>query len=930
MKLLRQADLPDHAVVRDQYEAHRDGVLTAAETAAYETHLRTCAACRQWLARQDALITDLRADMPPPYRLATDGAVQIQQAMYKQIKRSIFMQNVKLSLRTMAAVAAVVLIAAVALWWQYGRGEQTSTSPTETAVPNATLPASTAAEPTSLTFAAPPSQRSRYELVAALYNGLNPDVTVQVISLSPDSDPATQADAAVLQGNPAGAANYVNLADRLRTSTDLNPQDFFAGALQGCQAGDYAYGLPISFMPSFLYFDQTVLAEAGVTVPAAEWTWPELVQMITALSSGDGNRYGFGDVDGLLRLLRPLIANSLAETGTIAPADLQPHLQDVANLLAAGHVADVNPAELELLIANGRVGLWLDNPAALEARQLGLGDSLGRLPVPPLGDLAMTNPAEPACLAISRGSDQPEAAWRWLQYLVYNPPELPAGSVPANRLISNSFNENNAPTDSATLVAISRAWFSSRRGQAEALLPALRQHVVAGVPLEDALAQVASADPVEGSAEAEATVPVIASPPPDTGPTIIRFYGDQFRLAEAANAFRQTHPDIIVDISFNARVGAGGVFTLEDVAEQFDCFSWFGIGLTPTNVAGAVLDLSELVSPETLADYAPETLAVLQSDGALLGLPLEVNPIVVRYNENRFNERGVPLPTADWTLNELLNTAAQLGQTADPPVYGFISSAFDVLSGPEVVEMLLLEQGMRPWDVAAGTVNLTDPVVTAVVSQYVTWIQQNALYATLPGANFDERSSLIQNGRAALWTTRSDDRPIALGVPEPFAVLPLPQLNSNILSAPWQTVLFVSNRVEDPTACTQWIEYLTTRTDAITAVPARQSVLNSRSWQNEVGPENAAVFREALARHLAASEPDAELVSFGEKFPLYRWLQEAAAAAAAGGDLNALLAQAQAHSEQYLACLSGLTDPTFEEAEACAQQADLDYNSDNQ
>jgi hypothetical protein len=254
MGLLRQPDRHNHAVVREKYEAYRDGVLSSHETAAYQTHLHVCTACRQWVARQDGLITDLRADMPPPHQLATDGAAQIQQAMYKQIKRSIFMQNVKLSLRTVAAIAVVVLIAGVALWWQFGRGEPNTTSPTETAVRDATLPASTAGEPASLTFAAPPAQRSRYELVAALFNRLNPDIAVQVVTLSSNSDPATQADAAVLPGTPANATSYVNLADRLQTGTNINPQDFFAGALQGCQAGDYAYGLPLSFAPSYLYF----------------------------------------------------------------------------------------------------------------------------------------------------------------------------------------------------------------------------------------------------------------------------------------------------------------------------------------------------------------------------------------------------------------------------------------------------------------------------------------------------------------------------------------------------------------------------------------------------------------------------------------------------------------------------------------------------
>jgi hypothetical protein len=94
------------------------------------------------------------------------------------------------------------------------------------------------AEAASLTFAAPAAQRSRYELVAALFNGLNPDVTVQVISLAPDIDPATQADAAVLATTPANLASFVNLTDRLQGGTDINPQDYFAGALQGCQVGE--------------------------------------------------------------------------------------------------------------------------------------------------------------------------------------------------------------------------------------------------------------------------------------------------------------------------------------------------------------------------------------------------------------------------------------------------------------------------------------------------------------------------------------------------------------------------------------------------------------------------------------------------------------------------------------------------------------------
>ena len=148
-----------------------------------------------------------------------------------------------------------------------------------------------------------------------------------------------------------------------------------------------------------------------------------------------------------------------------------------------------------------------------------------------------------------------------------------------------------------------------------------------------------------------------------------------------------------------------------------------------------------------------------------------------------------------------------------------------------------------------------DPAVTAVVGQYVTWIQQNALYTSRPADDYEERASLVQNGMVAMWATRSDDRPFSIGVPQPYDMLPLPRLNSQVLVPPWQTVLFISSRVEDPSACLTWLEFLTTRADVMTAVPARQSVANGRAWQNEVGPENAALLRESLARLDALRAP---------------------------------------------------------------------------
>lgn len=907
--------LLNHAVVQEQYDAFSDDTLSTAEKDAYETHLRTCRVCQNWVAHQGGLITRLRTDMPPPHQLSSAGAVQIQQAMYKQIQRSMLMQNVKLSLRMITAVAALILIVGGVLWWQYGR-DNLAASPTDPASPEGTTAANEAVaeaadQLTALTFAAPAAQHSQFEVIAALFNGLNPDIAVQVVTLSPESDPATQSDTAVLNWPLASPGSYLALNDQF--AADINPSDYFANALQSCQAGDTAYGLPFSLSPSYLYYDLTVWGEAGVAPPAAEWTWPELVQTITALSSGDGTRYGFGNVEGLLRLLAPLLTANLDENGVLNTVELEPYLQDIASLVAAGHVANVAEDELNDLIVNGRVGLWLDNPVTLTPRVVEQG--LGQLPVPAIGNETAINLAEATCLVISRGTAQPEAAWRWLQFLATNPPNLPRGSVPASRLVFEETQNSTLTVDSLTL---ERLWFSSQRSQVEALLMGpLQQHVVNGVPLADALAQVNVAD----EETAEATEPVIVPPSADAGPMRVRFYGDESRLAEAVSAFNRAHPELTVNVSNRIQPGT---FSMEAVAEEYDCFDW-RVPDKLSDMSDLVWDLSDLVAPETLADYPPELLAQFQEEDVVWGLPYEVDPLVIRYNENRFSTAGVPIPTMDWTVNDMINTAAELGQTGESPTYGLISVGFHFLSGPDIVELVLLEQGVPLWDVAAGTANVTDPTVTAVFNQYVVWLQQNTLYASPLGVAFEERRTLVSEGRAALWLTSSASRPVAIGVPGPYAVLPLPEINSQFLAPPDQSGLFISQHVADPSGCLQWLEFLTTRVDAIYSMPARQSVSASRAWANEVGPENAAVFREALARHLAASTSGNFISIHGTKLPLYLWLQEAAEAVVAGSDPAVALANLQSQSETYLACVGRQAAVTYEAISTCASEVDPDF-----
>ncbi len=77
----------------------------------------------------------------------------------------------------------------------------------------------------------------------------------------------------------------------------------------------------------------------------------------------------------------------------------------------------------------------------------------------------------------------------------------------------------------------------------------------------------------------------------------------------------------------------------------------------------AVLDLHSLLADGSSlkpSDFQPTALSALQRGDALYGLPTDVTPQVMFYNQDLFDAAGVAHPTSDWTWNDWLAKAQQL------------------------------------------------------------------------------------------------------------------------------------------------------------------------------------------------------------------------------------------------------------------------------
>lgn len=143
---------------------------------------------------------------------------------------------------------------------------------------------------------------------------------------------------------------------------------------------------------------------------------------------------------------------------------------------------------------------------------------------------------------------------------------------------------------------------------------------------------------------------------------------------EIVDGFIASHPNIKVEIQeapwgdFTSKIStqiAGD--TAPDVWLQENA-AILGYGQR-----GVAEDLSAYIERDLNADdYIDALYAAKTPDGKVWGVPHGINPIALAYNEDVFKEANVPLPTDDWTYNDLIEASKQL--TVKDKRFGFIGS----------------------------------------------------------------------------------------------------------------------------------------------------------------------------------------------------------------------------------------------------------------
>jgi multiple sugar transport system substrate-binding protein len=786
-----------------------------------------------------------------------------------------------------------------------------------------------------------------------------------VVSLSPGNQGAT--DKGLIR----------DLKPFIDNDASFRPDDFFPNTLEQYQWKGGTWGVPTTAEYQFIVYDKAAFDKAGVKYPEPGWTWADFAATAKALTLRDGEtvkQWGFVQVvPQPLLFIGPRVAalmdkstdpaTPLFDTSEVKAAvqwyvDLYLKDKSTPYFEMPEEVSVANLPEGYKLVQEGKAAMWVDSGVSWQVRQQQT-PSYGIVPLPVDAADSRTSPVYPSGVVMSSGSAHPDAAWRWMNYLSQQPPQGYGNfytQMSARRSVQASsgyLDKIDQEYAAALRFAIDHTATYDRQADYSALSDAITAILKGEKSLEDALADAqdkAKADLAEAAQKrADATpVPtvVVAAPketPVNQTATTIKFsIGTGLFNVQAyrdlAKRFTAAHPDIVVDIE--QADFSNVAIDIPDIAKNVDCFMWAPSLQDPKNLA-AILNLEPFLDADKSfdkADFYPATIEQFTEQGQLWALPVEVTPYVIEYNKDLFDAAKVAYPKTGWTTDEFLATAKALTKGADDTKqYGFVG---DYYESSDLI-LMLQQLGAKVVDTSATppAMIFDDATMRKALQWYAdlhskydvkpAFITDFAELISKAAGALSEREGLIDNGRAAMWTTYagapnltgSDRSKMNIGV----VALPIGAEHAGPTSGNYISIngYYISADTQARQACWQWMTYLTGQVDVLKGVPARKSVAESEAYQQQVGPERAAAY---LASFGGGTSSAYQFFSGKNSWLSYSvfWLSKAYGQVADGtAPVDKALADAQKLADDFRACVvQNKAESDSAQQRQCVKQVD--------
>nr|MBC8249865.1 extracellular solute-binding protein [Anaerolineales bacterium] len=511
-------------------------------------------------------------------------------------------------------------------------------------------------ETVTITFACMDFQRDRYHDLAQEFHKLHPTIAVEFVSVDQVTGHGpgvassedvykiaaaadTFLDSSHILGRGTPQHIVLDLTNLAQQDAKFALDDFYSGPLALFQRGGKLWGLTFEANLLLIFYNPKLFDAAGVPHPQIGWSWDDFLEAASRLTIREGDtvkRYGYMDPWPFYSL--PLLAHQ--KTGRLVDLDRDPPLAR----LDAASVAEAVQWYADLVLVHG----VMPNPATMDdvTRQLfphqqspamwvnfsHSKDSFpnaGIVPFPEAGEAATVSWAYG--YFASAGTAQPEAAWRWIEFLSRQPPDRYARGIPARKSVAEDIGYwKKLGDETAAVYQYALGHAVNYVGAVHWGLNSAFEALLQGEPVDAALATAQEwANERLAQAAAEAQRPpekfdvATPVPTPTPGGILIRFlapYGADLTTYRAlAERFHQDHPEVAVEVS----VGGGG--SLAEQAAAADCFAWYAYSLLPED-SDTFLALDPFIADDetfSLDTFAPAFLEFVQADGTLWGLPLE-------------------------------------------------------------------------------------------------------------------------------------------------------------------------------------------------------------------------------------------------------------------------------------------------------------------
>ncbi|HCM27534.1 MAG TPA: hypothetical protein DIC34_13475 [Treponema sp.] len=205
----------------------------------------------------------------------------------------------------------------------------------------------------------------------------------------------------------------------------------YSVGLQDVQSGGKFYGLPWGTAPLYMFLNKKMFADAGIPLPANNWTYEDLVALSKKLAKGEGEnqQWGFGfylgEINGMLPFVWGAGGDLFDKTRTkftMNDKAVTDRLDDVliANVKNNAFTSPFTFQKADDIMryfSQNKVAMMMGSAATILSLQKIDGCDFAVAPFPGTAKVPAVTVYKSNIVGLSAGTKQEKAAWKFLAYL---------------------------------------------------------------------------------------------------------------------------------------------------------------------------------------------------------------------------------------------------------------------------------------------------------------------------------------------------------------------------------------------------------------------------------------------------------------------------------------------------------------------------------